>query len=198
MKVKNIWLHFKKICIHKYWVFRGCCNMRIPWRGIVHDLSKFSPIEFWESAKYYQGTRSPIEAAKEDKGYCAAWLHHKSHNKHHWQYWIDSSKGNLTPQLMPLKYAKEMYCDIIAANHAYTGKHFSYEGVKKWWDNEVELNGKFIHPVISTFITCIISKAEAFNRYPKNVDNIYNYLCYCYKNNIDEFDWFDAITFGKE
>ena len=57
MKIKNCFLHFKKICIHKYWVGYYCFKLGIPWRGIKHDLSKFSPIEFWESVKYYQGTK---------------------------------------------------------------------------------------------------------------------------------------------
>lgn len=27
----------------------------------------FPPIEFWEGVKYWQGTRSPIDACKEEK-----------------------------------------------------------------------------------------------------------------------------------
>lgn len=30
---------------------------------------------------------------REDKGYSAAWLHHKGRNKHHYEYWIDYSLG---------------------------------------------------------------------------------------------------------
>ena len=69
MKLKNIYLHFKKICIHKYWVGYYCFKAGIPIQGILHDLSKFSPTEFWESVKYYQGTYSPIDACKKKKGY---------------------------------------------------------------------------------------------------------------------------------
>ena len=54
-----------------------------PIRGLLHDMSKYSPIEFFESVKYYQqGKRSPIEAAKEDKGYSNAWFHHRGRNKY--------------------------------------------------------------------------------------------------------------------
>ena len=60
--------HFKTICKHKYWVFHYCKMAGIPWRGIVHDLSKFSPTEFCESVKYYTGTSSPIDECKKDIG----------------------------------------------------------------------------------------------------------------------------------
>ena len=68
MNIKNALLHFKKICIHKYYVGKYCFKMGMYWQGITHDLSKFSPIEFFESAKYYQGNRSPIDACKEANG----------------------------------------------------------------------------------------------------------------------------------
>ena len=56
--------HFKTVCKHKAVVYRECKACGIPWQGIVHDLSKFSPIEFSASAKYFQGNGSPIEAEK--------------------------------------------------------------------------------------------------------------------------------------
>ena len=46
------WKHFKKIFVHKYWVFRYCCKAGIPVQGLLHDLSKFSPVEFFESVKF--------------------------------------------------------------------------------------------------------------------------------------------------
>ena len=87
MKLSNFFLHLKKILVHKYWVFYFCCKAGIPWQGITHDLSKFSPVEFWESVKYYQGNRSPIDACKEENGYSMAWQHHKGRNPHHYEYW---------------------------------------------------------------------------------------------------------------
>ena len=77
--------HLKTVCKHKYYVFKYCCKAGIPVEGIFHDMSKFSPIEFWESVKYYQGNRSPIDACKEENGWSACWLHHKGRNKHHYQ-----------------------------------------------------------------------------------------------------------------
>lgn len=84
----KIFKHFYKICKHKFYVGKYCFMAGIPFRGIKHDMSKFSPIEFFEGAKYYQGSRSPIEACKENNEYSKAWLHHKGCNPHHYEYII--------------------------------------------------------------------------------------------------------------
>ena len=58
--IKNIIGHTKTVIKHKWIVFKLACRAGIPWRGFVHDLSKFSPTEFAESVKYYVGVHSPI------------------------------------------------------------------------------------------------------------------------------------------
>lgn len=93
----NTFRHFKKVCTHKHWVFYYCCKVGIPFQGLVHDLSKFSPTEFWESVKYYQGTSSPIDACKKENGWSAAWMHHKGRNKHHYEYWQDNFDNGGNP-----------------------------------------------------------------------------------------------------
>ena len=97
MYFKNIFLHFKLITHHRWLVFKLCCKVGEPWRGFVHDLSKYSPTEFFEGVKYYTGTCSPITEAKKDKGYSRAWLHHKGRNKHHAEYWIDDTAPDPAP-----------------------------------------------------------------------------------------------------
>ena len=85
--INNFIGHLKTIIVHKYWVFYYACKLGIPIQGLLHDMSKFSPIEFWESVKYYQGGKSsPINACKADKGYSLAWQHHKGRNPHHYEY----------------------------------------------------------------------------------------------------------------
>ncbi len=81
---KKILNHWKTIRTHRKWVRHYCKLAGIYWRGIKHDLSKYSPTEFFESAKYWTGTGSPINEAKKDKGYSLAWLHHRGRNTHHW------------------------------------------------------------------------------------------------------------------
>lgn len=119
--------HFKKIWVHKYWVAKYCFKCGLYWQGIMHDFSKLSWTEFWESVRYYQGDRSPIEAAREYKGYSLAWQHHKGRNPHHYEYWIDNHGISDTYVRMPYKYAVELICDWIGAGRAYQGKGFTYK-----------------------------------------------------------------------
>ena len=119
--MSKYWRHFKTICRHKWYVMKECFACGIPVQGILHDLSKFGFTEFVSSAKYFQGNRSPIEAEKETTGYSKAWLHHKGHNKHHWEYWTDfDNDGNVTTVEIPIKYVIEMVCDWIGAGKAYS------------------------------------------------------------------------------
>ena len=133
MKVKNFFLHLKKILVHKFWVAHYCFKLKLYKRGILHDMSKFSPIEFWEGVKYYQGTRSPIDACKEEKGYSLAWQHHKGRNRHHYQYWVDDHDHGGIPIVMPFEDVMEMICDYLGAGRAYYGKEFTYVKELKWW-----------------------------------------------------------------
>ncbi len=121
MNLKNLFGHLKTITKHKWVVFKLSIKAGIPIRGMLHDLSKYSIEEFCESVKYYQGgKRSPIQKAKEEKGYSLAWLHHKGRNKHHLEYWYDASLKE--QPIMPFKYAEEMICDKLAARHSLSGK----------------------------------------------------------------------------
>lgn len=131
--MKNIFNHLKTIHTHKKWVFHYCCLAGIPLQGLTHDLSKYSPTEFFESIKYYQGTSSPINAAKADKGYSSAWFHHKGRNKHHYEYWMDNFDNGGENIIMPYKYWVEMICDYLGAARAYRKKHFSYQDEYNWW-----------------------------------------------------------------
>jgi hypothetical protein len=71
---------------HKWYVFVECCKLGIPWLGIIHDLSKFNPVEWLSAAPRYHGTKEQQEIAKGPYRY--SWLHHQKHNKHHWVYWV--------------------------------------------------------------------------------------------------------------
>lgn len=133
--ISNFFKHLKKVLIHKFWVAYYCFKCGFYWRGLIHDLSKFHPIEFLESVKYYQGNRSPIDAAKEDKGYSSAWYHHRGRNKHHYEYWCDNFENGLTCPPMPYEYTVELLCDYLGAARAYMGKEFTYQCELDWWNN---------------------------------------------------------------
>lgn len=156
MRIKNVIKHFKKICIHKYWVCKYCWSFGLYWQGIVHDLSKFSPTEFIESVKYYQGDRSPIVACKEaNNGISQAWLHHKGRNKHHFEYWFD--EGKCLP--VPYKYTIEALADYLGAARAYMGKDFTYQKEYEWFKYKIETKGIIMHKSNQDFLEVVLCKA---------------------------------------
>lgn len=145
--------HLKTVFTHKYYVFKYACKLGIPIRGFFHDMSKFSPTEFWESVKYWQGNRSPIDACKEENGWSACWLHHKGRNKHHYQYWIDGIDEGGKPIKMPMKYVKEMLADFLGAGNAYSKDKFTYASEAQWWENKKKnCPNMIIHPETKKFI----------------------------------------------
>ena len=122
------WLsHLRTINHHKLLVMKHCFRVGLYRQGLLHDLSKYSPVEFSAGAKYYQGDRSPNEIERKERGYSAAWLHHKGRNKHHLEYWIDYDPGpghRMTGMEMPVNYVAEMFCDRVAASKTYRGKAY--------------------------------------------------------------------------
>lgn len=76
--LKNFYGHLSTILHHKNLVRHYCFKAGLYKQGIMHDWSKYNPIEFFAGVKYYQGgKRSPNFAEKEDKKYSSAWLHTK-------------------------------------------------------------------------------------------------------------------------
>lgn len=156
--IRNIVGHFKTICKHKWWVFFYSCKIGIPVRGFFHDMSKFSPVEFWESARYYAGgTSSPINVAKNIKGYSLAWQHHKGRNPHHYEYWTDKYDFGTVAVSMPFKYVVEMIADYFGAGRAYNGKAFTIQGEKDWWEYKLKKFPPKIHPATKEFVSLVIA-----------------------------------------
>lgn len=157
MKFSNFFKHLGLVLRHKHRVLVNCVRCGIPLRGLLHDLSKFSPTEFFESVRYYQGNRSPIGVCRRATGVSRAWLHHKGRNKHHIEYWLDPD-CEVTP-MMPYKYAVECVCDKIAATKTYAGKDYTPDKPLAHWKrygNKVNGNPKtmlFIETVFEDLIS---------------------------------------------
>lgn len=132
----NLRGHWRTIMLHKREVSRAMTQCGRPIQGFFHDMSKFSPVEFWESVKYFQGTRSPIEACKEDLGYSRAWFHHRGVNPHHSQYWVDLSFGEIKPCEMPWKYLLEFICDGVGAGRAYNKEKWTDAALLDYWNKK--------------------------------------------------------------
>lgn len=177
----NFFRHIRTVLKHKWVVFKLCLRAGIPWQGIIHDLSKFSITELKESVKYYTGTRSPLAIAKEEKGYSEAWLHHKGHNKHHYQYWFDYEAANQTP-LMPYKYIVELICDSCAAGIIYQGKNWTKEYQLSYWNRTKErarvpqelknLLNEVYETIAKEGVKPVIKKKRLKEIYNKHITNI--------------------------
>ena len=97
-------------------MFVECCRLGIPFRGALHDLSKFLPSEFIPYAKHFYGKwikesewhgdiRNYVSWRSTEMGvrenFEKAWLLHQKRNPHHWQYWLlvnDNSSNEFTLQ----------------------------------------------------------------------------------------------------
>ena len=107
--VKRFFGHLRTVNRHRAMVRKLCFKCGLYWQGLTHDLSKYSPVEFWNGVKFYTGTKSPHYGEREVYGYSKAWLNHKGRNKHHGEYWQDIRPNGLTePIPMPTKYFIEM------------------------------------------------------------------------------------------
>lgn len=160
--------HFKVISKHKMYVMKACFKVGLIKQGLLHDLSKFSPIEFFSSAKYFQGNSSPIDAEKRKKGYSIAWQNHKGKNMHHWQYWIDWENGKQFAIEIPKRYVVEMICDWVGAGKAYNNVDWSVETLSSWYGRtKCEM---IFHPNTEKFIDYVI------NSIAKNEEDLYTYM----------------------
>lgn len=139
--------HFRTITQHRHAVMRYCIKAGIPLQGLLHDLSKYSPVEFIPGMLYYQGTRSPNEEERERRGYSAAWMHHKGRNKHHFEYWSDVSTRTFRyePVEMPTRYLIEMFCDRVAASRIYRGEKYRNTDPLEYFLRGMQ-HGRPIHP----------------------------------------------------
>ncbi len=143
----NFWGHLSTINHHKWLVMKHCFRVGLYKQGLLHDLSKYAPVEFYAGMKYYQGNCSPNEGERKEKGYSGAWLHHKGRNKHHMEYWLDYSKenqGKLSGVEMPIPYLAEMICDRVAASKTYLKDQ--YTNAAPWEYYQKNKSHYLIHP----------------------------------------------------
>ena len=124
---KNFFNHLSTITKHRWLVRKYLFECGLIWQGLTHDLSKYSPEEFIQGCKYYQGFRSPTVEERKHEGYSKAWIHHKGRNKHHFEYWTDynDKENRYVPLIIPTKYLLEMFCVKMTRRTIQT-KHKKY------------------------------------------------------------------------
>ena len=155
-------------------VFKLSLKAGIPFRGLIHDLSKYSPQEFFEGVKYYNDKKSPISKCKRENGYSKAWLHHKGRNKHHFEYWYDFACENKTI-IMPYKYTVEMICDTLAASMVYNGKAWQQSTPLEYYNNRKDkeyINDK-IKEILKEVYTQVAEQGVDKTVTKKNLKEIY-------------------------
>ncbi len=178
--LKKAWKHFYTITKHRHRVIAHCAKAGILWQGLRHDLSKYTPTEFFAGARFYQGNRSPNEAEREYRGYSIAWIHHKGRNRHHFEYWTDYSPATklVEPVKMPVKYVIEMFCDRVAASKIYKGEKYNDSMPLEYFLNAK--HRRVIHKDTSALLEYLLimlrdkGEEETF-KYIKSIKNNSNY-----------------------
>ncbi|MCD8151697.1 MAG: DUF5662 family protein [Clostridiales bacterium] len=146
---------------------KACFRVGLYRQGLLHDLSKYSPAEFWVGVKYYRGNMSPNNIERKEKGYTSAWLHHKGRNKHHLEYWIDygskDSEFPLEGMRMPDKYVVEMFIDRMSASKNYQKEAYTDRSALDYY-----MKGKarhVLHPevkeLLERLLTMLAEEGEA-------------------------------------
>lgn len=83
----------------------------------IHDLSKFSANEAFGYAFYKFGQENHRHAKQ---AFEKAWHHHKMHNPHHPEHWLNPNRsGELEILDMPYIYTVEMVADWMGAGKTY-------------------------------------------------------------------------------
>lgn len=178
-----IW-HLHTIRTHRRRVRKFCFKLWLYWQWLVHDLSKYSPTEFFVWVKYFQWYRSPNVSERKDKWYSSARLHHKWRNKHHYEYRNDLVGGRYQPIKMPIRYVKEMFCDMLAAWKTYKWAEFKSYYPFEYFQHNAD---KFmIHPD-----TVKLLESRLIILKDKWEDEVFTYINTNYKDN----DSRDYITY---
>lgn len=141
----NILRHLKTVVLHKYHVFHFCCKFGIPWRGLIHDLSKLGLVEL-SLAKYANGNSSPINVDRNLNGRSLAWHHHKGTNRHHHEWWFDIREGHIYAIKPDWKDILEILADWLGAGIAYDGGVFDVHKPLRYFENRKDKH--LMHPAM--------------------------------------------------
>ena len=148
--------YLRYVLRHKWYVLQECWRFGIRWRGLVHDLSKFSPAEWGPYADYFYGgdwppySETPGEWKRQlgdkwtkewvQRRFDRAWLHHIHRNPHHWQHWVLREDSGATKVLdMPYACILEMIADWFGAGRAINGPPeddnplMRYDELRAWY-----------------------------------------------------------------
>jgi hypothetical protein len=139
--------YLRYLLVHRWYVMIECFRNGLYWRGLMHDVSKFSPDEFFPYVNFFYGNEIVKKSRAEtgyykptdtgDKKFDFAWLLHQKRNRHHWQWWIlPEDEGGVKILEMVYPYNLEMLCDWVGAGKAqgkFSPESDHYFETRKWY-----------------------------------------------------------------
>ena len=164
--------HLSTVHKHRKEVRKLCFQCGLYWQGLTHDLSKYSPVEFWNGVKYFTGTASPHVGERQEKGFSEAWVHHHNRNKHHAEYWQDIRNGKHCSIPMPEKYLYEMVCDRVAASKIYLKDKYDDSKPLEYLINNIDENQFHIITLNKLKIHLEIIAEKGFKFYSKAIKEL--------------------------
>jgi hypothetical protein len=94
------WKYLRYVLRHKWFVLLAGLRLGVPIkRLLLHDWSKFTPLEWLGYARFFYGPHQDAVVLSPSGGrakapaavaeaFDRAWLHHQQYNDHHWQHWV--------------------------------------------------------------------------------------------------------------
>ncbi len=179
--------HFILITKHRHRVIRNAAHLGIFFHSLGHDLSKYSSVEFKGSYKYYNGVRSPIYNERKDHGYYSdVFVHHTSHNKHHFEYYMDFCGNYTLTKNIPYIYCLEIVADMISASSVYMKKNYRRDSVVKYLEGKkatslmTDATYEFIHWCLVQYAESGFKHLKKKNTKPKYLELVNKYEPYKY------------------
>ena len=173
----NFFKHLAVVNHHRRLVRKHCFQCGLFYQGLVHDLSKYSKVEFRNGVTFFRGNGSPHFNERTTKGYSESWMHHKGRNKHHYEYWFDFSnvEKKYVPIKIPIKYVKEMICDRIAASKVYLKDKYTKSSALEYFNRTYDRHE--MHPetsaLLKSWLELVSEKGE--NEAIKIIKKVKNY-----------------------
>ena len=151
--------YLRYVVRHKWFVLVAGLKVGAPlWRLLIHDWSKFVPVE-WSPyvQKFYGQPRvgEVVAGVADNAAFERAWLHHLHANPHHWQHWILQEESGATKALrMSTGLVREMVADWMGAGRAITGR---WE-VAEWYAKNRDK--MLLHPETRAAVEALLTPTE--------------------------------------
>ena len=147
----KLFKHLNVVIKHKWLVFIYGIRMHIPVIAFFHDLSKFHPVEFFRSVKYFAGDKSPTIIERQyNNSVSYITLHHTLRNKHHWHCYVDFLPKNIVIARINYKHSVEYVCDILAASKVYLKKDYTPKSAYEYFSEHSKTY--LMHPANKEFV----------------------------------------------